>query len=116
MRLSPRAAFAVFDFDLLFVQARFQKAFDTGGEAAVKKELDLFHREVKRRFRQRAKQLHPDVQGNHEKMIALNAAYELLMKLNVQIQRPQPVVQAFYWTGTIYGATSTTSTGSTVSW
>ncbi len=55
------------------------------------------HQTVERRFRQLALKQHPDTKGNHEAMVALIGAKDLLMECEIQrIPKPKPVVDWRY--------------------
>ncbi len=54
------------------------------------RKLVLMKEKIKKIFREKAKQVHPDHQGSHERMAELNNAKEICMKLKV-IPKTQPM-------------------------
>ena len=92
----------------------------------AKKALPLFKQRIKKMFRQKCKQLHPDTGGSGDgaALSRLKEAYDLLMELNIRKQpRPQQVrIMVFNtanmssfgeWTQTAFtGATASQTTGS----
>lgn len=109
--MSPREMFELLDYDADVIAKNMQQAFDNSGVLGVERALILFKGEAKRRYRRRAKKLHPDVQGDHEKMVALNQADEFLQKLKVYVREPRQIfevrVQTYHGAG--WDATGTTS-------
>ena len=113
--MSPKQAFELLEFDHSYVGKSIQAAFDIGGQAEVEVELRRFKKEVTKRYRRMAKELHPDVRGEHEKMVALNQAKDYLHTVKVEIKQPQSEhMRVFRYSYT--DATSSTSDGATMSW
>lgn len=78
------------------------------GEATAR--LDALKKSIRKEYRRRAKELHPDANGSHEKMVELNAAVQLIDMMHVEPPRPQPMIMVFQQTYSPMSASSTTGT------
>jgi len=67
---------------------------------------------VKRAYRQKAKLLHPDLAGDHDRMVELNQAKAVLLDVKIRPPRPQPIIVTFAYNYSTYSANVT----STVNW
>ena len=77
--------------------------------------LDALKKAVRKEYRRRAKELHPDANGSHEKMVELNAAIQLIGMMHVEPPRPQPTIIIFQQPYYDY-SNSATDAGTTFSW
>lgn len=80
------------------------------------KNTKALHTEVKRRFRALALEIHPDVKGDHNEMIRLTEARDLLLQCSLQRERPQPArrvihipMGSWYSTGGTFSTVTMTS-------
>ena len=77
--------------------------------------LDALKKSIRKEYRKRAKELHPDVDGSHEKMVELNNAMQLIGMMHVEPPRPQSTIIIFRQP--CYDSTSSaTSSGTTFTW
>ena len=83
-RSAVRSAAATLGVDLAGIEARVQTAIDAESATAE------LHAETKRRYRELAKRIHPDVAGDHDRMVAANKAKEILLGVRLVLrQAPQ---------------------------
>jgi hypothetical protein len=54
-----------------------------------------FRDDVRKKFRHKAKELHPDVQGSHEKMVELTQARDILLRL--RLLPKMPIKKVILW-------------------
>ncbi len=71
--------------------------------------LDELKKSIRKEYRRRAKELHPDANGSHEKMVELNTAIQLIDMMHVEPPRPQPMVIVFRQTYSPFGYSNSNS-------
>ena len=84
-------------------------------DEACKAAAEKMHKHAQRTFRRKAKSVHPDAGGSHERMVELKNALDIVLSLSLRPPRRKPNLvfyNAPFATGTT--ATTTGSTGFTV--
>jgi len=84
------------------------------GEATTR--LENLKKSVRKEYRRKAKELHPDINGSHEKMVELNTAMQLIGMMHVEPPRPQPVVIVYRQSYPSYSNGTSTASTCTFSW
>lgn len=89
----------------------FQRLLQTATSfEAVKAGVEALKADAERAYKQQALKAHPDHGGCEERMKALNAARDVLRKLEVRRPPPRPVVTVIHMHTDSWGSGTTTAT------